>query len=139
RMDRVAIARINTLLHLPPDTPLPPPPSQLDLVGSVPPVEELRGLALARRPELTAQMARIRAEQASLGLANLEYYPDLDLAARYDGFWEDTDLRPMVGINLNVPIYHNKRDAAVREAAYRLNQRRAELQQRIDDVNNEVQ
>jgi outer membrane protein TolC len=84
-------------------------------------------------------MGRIRAEQASLGLANLEYYPDLDLAARYDGFWEDPDLRPMVGMNLNVPIYHNKRDAAVREAAYRLNQRRAELQQRIDDVNNEVQ
>src|SRR4029077_1397920 len=29
RMREVAVARINTLLHLPPDSPLPPPPAEL--------------------------------------------------------------------------------------------------------------
>jgi len=139
RMERVAIARINTLLHREPDYPLPSPPARLNLVDDAPPVEYLRELALARRPELAADAARIRGEQASLALARTEYYPDLEVVGRYDGFWESADLRPQVGMNVNVPVYHAKRDAATREAAHRLNQRRAEYEQRVDDINNDVQ
>ncbi len=36
RMLRVARARINTLLHLPPDAPLPPPPAQVPAGGPLP-------------------------------------------------------------------------------------------------------
>jgi outer membrane protein TolC len=42
-------------------------------------------------------------------------------------------------MNVNVPLYQGKRDAAVCEALHRLNQERAELEQQIDNVQNEVQ
>src|SRR5206468_12648744 len=54
RMRQVAIARINTLRHLSPDTPLPPAPKKMPLGGSLPPVETLRAQALAQRPDLRA-------------------------------------------------------------------------------------
>jgi cobalt-zinc-cadmium efflux system outer membrane protein len=139
RMRRVAMARINTLLHRAPDYPLPPPPNNVDISGDIPSVELLRQVAIERRPELAAEAARIRAERASLAAANLEYYPDLEIVGRYDGFWENSDLRPQVGMNVNMPIYQWKRDAAVREAANRLNQRCWQYQQRIDEINNDVQ
>src|SRR5262249_56721412 len=37
RIRRVAVARLNTLMHLPPTTPLPPPPKQLVVDPSLPP------------------------------------------------------------------------------------------------------
>jgi outer membrane protein TolC len=40
---------------------------------------------------------------------------------------------------MNVPIYLEKRRAAVREAIFKLNQRQAEYEQRIDDINNDAQ
>jgi cobalt-zinc-cadmium efflux system outer membrane protein len=40
---------------------------------------------------------------------------------------------------MNVPIHRDKRYAAVREAQWRLSQRRAEYEQRLDDINREVQ
>jgi len=140
RMERVAVARINTLLHRSPEYPLPPPPATSVAHGeAAPSVADLRQIAVQRRPELAAQAARIRAERAKLVLAQREYYPDLSVIARYDGFWEEPDLRPQVGMNVNVPLYQGKRDAAVCEALHRLNQERAELEQQIDNVQNEVQ
>src|SRR5262249_11705855 len=59
RMRKVAAARINPLLHLPPDAPLPPPPERLSLGPPLPPAAELRAGALARRPDLQAFAARI--------------------------------------------------------------------------------
>jgi cobalt-zinc-cadmium efflux system outer membrane protein len=138
RMEYIAIARINTLLHRDPDVPLPPP-APSDLPADVPPPEHLRQVALQRRPDLAAEAARIRGDQAALALARTEYYPDLEVVGRYDAFWENSDLRPMVGMNLNVPVYHARRDAAVRQAVHRLNERRAEYDQRVDDINHEVQ
>lgn len=139
RMNRVAIARINTLLHQQPDFPLARPPAQMSVEGEVPPVEYLRQIALQRRPQLAAEAAKIRGEEAALGLAHVDYYPDYTIVGRYDGFWENPEQRPQVGMNLNVPLNHAKRDAAVREASYRLSQRRAEYRQRVDEVNNDVQ
>ena len=111
----------------------------MSVEGEVPPVEYLRQVALQRRPQLAAEAAKIRGEEAALGLAHVDYYPDFTIVGRYDGFWENPDQRPQVGMNLNVPLYHAKRDAAVREASYRLSQRRAEYRQRVDEVNNDVQ
>jgi outer membrane protein TolC len=45
----------------------------------------------------------------------------------------------MVGMNLNVPIRNARRRAAVREAMFRLNQRRAEFDAAIDMIQNDVQ
>jgi outer membrane protein TolC len=142
RMEGIAKARINTLLHRNPSSLLPPPPASLHAGDEPPPAEELRALALARRPDLAAMEARIRAERAALALAYKDFYPDLELFARYDSFWQPSsqrDLRSQVGLNMNVPLYRDRRRAAAQEAMFNLNRRRAEYEQRIDDIHQEVQ
>src|SRR5262249_20154591 len=90
RMQQVAIARLNTLMHLPPDLPLPPPPRSLAVNDALPAVEALRAAALRSRPDLQALRNRIAAEQASLCLAYKEYCPDLEPFLMYDRFMGNT-------------------------------------------------
>ena len=141
RMREVAIARINTLMHLPPDSPLPPPPKVLRLAEELPPVGVLRAAAHSRRPDLQALAARLDSEQAALGLAAREFYPDFELMAAYDAFWQpmEKDLRPQLGVRLNLPIQTTRRQAAVSEAQAKLAQRHAELDKLTDQVNYQVQ
>src|SRR5262245_61835378 len=61
QMRQVAVARINTLMHLPPDSSVPPPPKQLNVTGELPDAQALRAIALARRPDLQALADRIAA------------------------------------------------------------------------------
>jgi cobalt-zinc-cadmium efflux system outer membrane protein len=138
RDGEVAKARINTLLHRPPNSPLPPPPPHIAVPGALPSVEPLQAMAAQARPDLYAQLARVRSAEANLELANKEYYPDIEVVARYDAFWQP-DLRPEVGMNLNVPIRYSRRSAAVDEACERLQQQRWEYQSLMDQVGFEVQ
>ncbi len=138
RDEQVAMARINTLLHRAANHPLPPPPAKVPLHHALPAVDELQQLAVQSRPDLFAQQARIRTEQANLALAGKEYYPDVNLVAKYDGFMPE-DMRPQVGIDINVPVRYARRSAAEREAADRLQQRCAEYQNLLDQTRYEVQ
>jgi outer membrane protein TolC len=143
RMRRISVARLNTLVHQSPDRPVPPPPSELTVDQNPAPPELLRQIALQQRPDLATLGAKIQAESATLALAYKEFYPDFEIDARYDRFWQPTstqgDLQGQVGVNMNVPIYLEKRRAAAREAMYKLRQQRAEYEQKIDDVNQEVE
>jgi outer membrane protein TolC len=139
RMEQVALARINTLLHRNADHPLPSPPARLEQIVDTPPAVDLHELAIMRRPDLAAIEARIRAEQANVALAAKEFYPDIEIAGRYDAFWQEEPLRPSFGVNVNVPIYREKRRAAVREAVFRVRRQRAQFEQRIDAIRNDVQ
>jgi outer membrane protein TolC len=139
RNQRIAVARINTLLHRVPDWPLAPPPGELPEVELLPPVEELRLTAAASRPDLAALAARIKEDEAAVQLAHKDYLPDVEVMGRYDAFWQEPQLRAMVGLNANVPLYRRRLNAAVCEATFRLSQRRAEYRQRLDDINREVQ
>jgi outer membrane protein TolC len=139
QMRKVAIARIDTLMHLPPDAPLPPAPRQLRLPEPVPEAAILRTLALSRRPDLAALADRIRVEEVALGLAHKEFYPDFEVMAAYDTFWQERPLRPQVGVRLNLPVYQSRRNAAVAEAEARLARRRAELARQTDQVSYQVQ
>lgn len=143
RMHTVAVARINTLLRQPPNAPLPPPPMQLASTPVSVDLEVLQHVAAQQRPDLAAIAARIRAEQAAVTLACKAHYPDGEFFGRYDSFWQPTstqgDLQGQVGVRLNVPIYHGRLDAAVREAMLRVSQRRAEYEQKWLDVQYEVQ
>jgi outer membrane protein TolC len=139
RKDRVAIARINTLLRQPPFTPLPPPPRQL--ATPLPPseVDALQQIAAAQRPDLAALAAKVRAAESDLALAHKEYYPDVDVFGRYDTFWLPANaLVGQVGVNVNLPIYYGRLNAAVREAADKVSQRRAEYEQHLLDVQFDV-
>lgn len=139
QMRKVAIARINTLMHLPPDAPLAPAPRQVSLPGSVPEASALRAVAWARRPDLLALADRIRADEATLGLAHKDFCPDFEVMAAYDTFWQERPLQPQVGVRFNVPVYRARRNAAVTEAEAKISQRRAELARQEDQVNYQVQ
>ena len=137
--DKVAVARINTLLHRQPQLSLPPPPHRLEVSDSLPDVEALRQAAVLQRPDLTAQAARIRAEQAAVALACKEFYPDFEFMGRYDQFWTDVVQRPQVGMYVNIPLNQSRRQAAVREAIFRVSKMQAEYDSQVDGVRNDVQ
>jgi len=138
RDEQVAVARINTLLHREPNHPLPPPPVKVAIPALLPAAESLQQTATQSRPDLYAAQARIRAEEANLALACKEYYPDVNLAAKYDAFMPE-NIRPAVGMDVNIPIRYARRSAAVQEAENRVAERRAEYQDRLDQVRYEVQ
>jgi outer membrane protein TolC len=143
RMRQVAVARLNTLLHLPPDAPLPPAPREIATGQALPEAPELRAVALARRPDLQALAQRVAAEEAALALACKEYYPDFEPFFMYDRFMGNTsETRPlayMLGLKMNLPVRLSRRAGAVAEAQARLAQRRAELARQADQVNFQVQ
>jgi outer membrane protein TolC len=139
RLRQVAVARINTLMHLPPDLPLPPPPRTVTLAEPLPAPEALRQAALARRPDLRALADRIAAEQAALALAHKDFYPDFEVMAAYDTFWQEKQLRPQVGVRLNLPAQLGRRHGAIAEAQARIAERQAQLARQVDQVNFEVQ
>ena len=142
RTQQVAMARINTLLRRWPDAPLPSPPLSLE----PPPQPADAGLlwqtAVPQRPDLAALAWRVQAADAELALAYKQYYPDFDIFGRYDTFWQPSStqgpLRGQVGVAVNLPVYRQKLQAAVCEAQFRLNQRRAEFDQRSLDIQYEV-
>ncbi len=140
---QVAVARLNTLLHLPPDNPLPPPPRRLVPPRGLPDPAALRELAVACRPDLKALADRVAAERAALALACKEFYPDFEPFFMYDRFMgnmpENRDLASMLGVRMNLPIYRTRRYATVAEAEARLAQRQAELAKQTDQVNFQVQ
>ncbi|MCE5268416.1 MAG: TolC family protein [Planctomycetaceae bacterium] len=138
RDQQVAVARINTLLHRAADCPLPPPPAKVSVPDSLPCAESLQQVAANSRPDLYAAQARVRTEEASLALACKEYYPDVNVVGRYDGFMPE-NMRPAVGMDINIPIRSSRRSAAVREASNRIAQRRAEYENLLDQVRYEVQ
>jgi cobalt-zinc-cadmium efflux system outer membrane protein len=142
RLRTVAVARMNTLMHLAPEHHLPPPPRALTMTKPLPEASTLAAIALERRPDLQALADRIRADEAALGLAEKEYYPDVEVAAAYDtimGNGPMRDLAPQVGVRVNVPLQRGRRDAAVAEAQARVAQRRAELARQTDHVHLQVQ
>jgi len=139
QMLQVATARINTLLHRQPQLPLPPPPQQLEQPERLPSVDELRERAVEQRPDLSAMAARLQSEQSALALTYKDYYPDFEFMGKYDTFWTDTAQRGQVAMNLNIPLYQNRRNAAVREATFRVNKMQAEYDQQVDLIRNEVQ
>jgi outer membrane protein TolC len=137
--EQVAVARINTLLHREPQLSLPPPPQRLEVSDTLPDVEALRQAAVQQRPDLTAQAARIQAEQVAVALACKEFYPDFEFMGRYDQFWTDVVQRAQVGMYVNIPLNQSRRHAAVREAMFRVNKLQAEYDSQADSVRNEVQ
>jgi outer membrane protein TolC len=82
----------------------------------LPAAERLRATALAARPELAALGAQIEAQQARTDLAQLDFYPDFTVSAAYEGLWDREDQRYSVGIGVTIPLYQDKRRAALDEA-----------------------
>ena len=110
----IAVAGLNGLLHRRPETPLPPPPDALDLPAGEPPAEAtLEDEALAARPELATQRARVRAGRAAAELARRDTYPRVGVMARYDSMRPMTEHQWMVGLSFALPVMRGTRHAAV--------------------------
>jgi outer membrane protein TolC len=132
---RITAEQINTLLHRVPRSPLPPPPSRLAIPTLGPELAKpLTVEALAKSPELAAASARVAAQEARVDLAWREYFPDFTLTGAYNQLWQEEDLQPFVGIQLNVPLQLGRRNAAVEEAQARLEQSRSERRAIEDHV-----
>ncbi len=141
RAKAVAAARLNTLMHFPPDSPLPPP-ADVRAALPLPNVAELRERGVTTRPDVRAVVARVAAEEAALALAAKEYNPDIEVMAAYDGFWQGPGGPPLqwqIGARVNLPVRYARRGGAVDEARAKVAQRRAELARLTDRVNFEVQ
>ena len=117
-----AQARLAGALHLPANT-------QIEAARDVPrsrlaqEVDVLVGLAAAWEPELEARRREVRRDEASICLAERDYWPDVSLGVNWyeigsSGLSPVTNGRDAVslGVGVNLPIYRNRLDAAVREA-----------------------
>lgn len=112
-------ARMNALLNRRPEVGIPPPaelPTALDL----PSQEVLAERALAAHPQLQQIEAVRRAAEAQVQVEEKARYPQFRLNAGYNSLWENDDLRPMVGIAINVPFGQGKYEAAIDAARARV-------------------
>jgi len=131
----LAVERINALLHRAPDRPLPAPPAQVFVPDdAAEPSEHLLAQARAQRPELAASESRVAAQEARVDLAWREFYPDFTLTGSHNRLWQERDLQPFVGVQVNVPLQLGRRRAAVEEAEQRLAQARSRHLAVEDDV-----
>ncbi len=109
---RTLKSKLNTLLHRPPFAPLGDPEEVAYEKFSADP-EELVKAAAERRPSLQSVKRMVERNQASLKLAERDYYPDFDIKLAY-GQRDDgpAGRRPdmvsaMVGFNL--PLWHKSK------------------------------
>jgi outer membrane protein TolC len=135
----VAIARLNTLLQLPPSLALPPPPKEIPVEGELPDPQALLAQALNQRLDLLKLADQIRAAQAAVQLACKDYYPDFDAMAAYDSFWDNPLQRPQVAMRMNLPVRLAKRRAAIMEAQARLAELKAQYARQTAQAGFEVQ
>jgi outer membrane protein TolC len=134
---RVTAQQIAALLHRRDGAELPPPPTDLAPVAVEDPAADA-DRALAERPDLLAAAARVRAREAGEDLAVRDYFPDFRLMAVYDRFWEISDLQPMVGLELNLPLQLGRRRAALEQASAELAMAQSERERMEDEVVTEV-
>ncbi len=138
RMRAVTAARLNTLLNVPPQSFLSPPPNNLTGVVPLSSGESLYAAALENRPELHALALRVQARTVAIELARREYYPNLTISGGYSSFWQEEKLRPFVGAGINVPLQRDRRKAALSEAQAREQQIKARLEEKRAQVLFEV-
>ena len=138
RMRKVAQARINTLLHRPPELDLPAPPKQADAPGARPELAVLRTRAVNARPELQALARRLEARRTARELARKEYYPDITVMGTYNSMWDSEEHRWMIGAAINLPLQLERRRGLEMEALAQSNRLAAELVAGVDKVALEV-
>jgi outer membrane protein TolC len=132
---KITAERINALLHRRTDAVLPPPPPTLRVpVEPEPDVEALVAAALATRPELRSAEARVAGRESALRLARRERLPDFRVWGRYDRVWQERDLRPLVGVSIDVPLQLGRLRAQQEEAEAELARARSQHARAEDDA-----
>ncbi len=128
-------ARLNALLHRPPEAALPAPAARNDVSLAAPPTsQEVQRAAILASPELRALAARSRAAQAEIRHAERQYYPDVTLMASYSSMWMELEHQIMIGIEAPIPIQRGSRGGAVDVASARAAEVRSETLRVVDGV-----
>lgn len=138
RMLRVAGARLNTLMGRESSLPLPPPAGLWD-VKKFSDKEALVEEALSNNPDIRAARLKKGSARVSLKLARMQYYPDFTVMGSYNRAWMTDELRPFVGIGINVPIRFGRLDAGEREAKAKSSRLGFKLRAVMDRVRYEVE
>jgi outer membrane protein TolC len=123
QMRASAQAELARLLHISPETPLAAVDRlpQEDVPGDL---ESLYQQAITARPELHAMLAEIERDRRMVELARLEYYPDATFQLGWGEMTTNRAIAPTadgidnvtVGLAVNLPVYRQRLNAAVREA-----------------------
>lgn len=136
---RAVQARLNGLLHRPPEANVPPPPKALSVDESAPPPSNvLQEQAVHARPELSAVAARIEGREAAVALARRNGLPDFGVMGSYNSMWREVPHQYMVGVTINLPIYRGKRRAEVDGARAELARAEAEKLSQISEIRVQV-
>lgn len=132
---KIALARMTGL----------PPTADYELSDKVPyapapplTVDDAVQQALARRADLKAAEAQVKAAERALAAAHAERYPSASVSADYGDIGTPSELRPTytVAATLNMPIWMGGRNKAdIQQAQAVLTQRRAEL----DDTRSQIE
>jgi cobalt-zinc-cadmium efflux system outer membrane protein len=138
RERRTILARLNTLLNRLPDEPIPPPSKPIEIIV-LPDAKSLHNNALQARPELKELAARIQASKTQTELAKRAFYPDLNLSAGYNSFWDRSEQRFILGVGINLPLDQGKRHAAESEARARMKQAEWNSIDQMAKIREEVQ
>ena len=131
------VARLDGLLHRPPDAALPAPSAVVPAVKEPPALEALLQVA-AERPDALAAGERIAGNNARVEAAQRAFYPDFEVMASYDSMWDMPEHRWMIGVGIDVPLQRGKREATADAARARVAQASALLDRLRDDVKVEV-
>ena len=108
-LDRSAFRAVTPLVTL------PMPPMDFDS-------QRVQALALQRNPEIIARGLEVEKAAVAVDLAHKAFYPDFNVSLAY-GFREDDRLgaeRPdffSAGLNLNIPLYRNRKQSPLLDAA----------------------
>nr|MBA3731105.1 TolC family protein [Gammaproteobacteria bacterium] len=133
RQQRSIQAQLNALLNRAPSEYLAPP-AELAPPAAPPDLQVLQQTAIENHPEIKGLQAQLDASRARVDLAGKDFYPDFEIMADYDSFWDEDDQRFTVGVGVNVPWNRSKyralKDAAqadAMQAQWELADRRAQL------------
>lgn len=96
-------------------------------------------MALSHHPAIGAARSRIEAAEASLKLAESRSYPDFAVSGSYNRAWMNEDLRPFIGISVNVPIQFGRLRAGKSIAKAKFNRAKLMLKGMEDQVRYKVE
>jgi outer membrane protein TolC len=125
----LARVRLNTLMGRDPEAPLEVT-GEYAAPAVLPPVAELKEIALENRPELKAIAAETRQLETKVRLAEKNYKPDVSVSAGYMLMPSGATNRNgyMAELSFNLPwLNRSKHDPETQEAQAEVNVRRAEL------------
>lgn len=136
---RVATARLNTLMGREAGLPLPASLAALPVMPPLSDKQKLLEKALLNNPSIKAARSKITAASASFKLAEVQSYPDFTFIGSYNRAWMTDELRPFIGMSINIPIRSARLKAEKKIASARLKQVSSDLKAVENQIRFEVE